>query len=328
MRGFGYRTMKTAGGAAVAIWIAELLQLDFYVSAGIIAVLCIQKTRRKSFVSAWERLIASVIGLFTAGLVFEVVGYAFYSVAIVLMIFIPITVRLKITSGIVTSIVIMLHVYTMQSFTPALVVNEMLIIVIGVGIALLMNVYIPSNEKILDEYQVELEQYFSRILKEFAHFIRTGEDSWTGREITEAAALLHRAKNRAVQNLENHILRYEDTYYHYFKMREKQLDILERMMPLLTTIDYHVKQADMLASFLDDLAEGVQPGNTAHRYLEQLEELKQSYKEMNLPSTREEFEARASLAHLVYELDLYLQVKQQFRLTKKYGVFKAAGSQR
>lgn len=44
----GYRTIKTAIGAPVAIFIAQLLQLDYAISAAVITMLCIQTTRRAS----------------------------------------------------------------------------------------------------------------------------------------------------------------------------------------------------------------------------------------------------------------------------------------
>lgn len=321
MFGIGYRTLKTAVGASLAVLIAQIFQLEFFAAAGILTILCIQKTRKKSFESAWERLFACLLGIAFSGFIFEVFGYHFISVAVVLLLFIPVTVKLRITSGIVTSTVIMFHIYTMADLSVSLILNELALISIGVGTALVMNIYMPSNETILDQYQKELELLYAKIFHEFATYIRYGDNRWTGKEVTEVSDLLQNAKNLAMQNLENHILRYEDSYYHYFKMREKQLDIIERMMPLLTSIDYHVEQADMLAAFMDDLAEGVHPANTAHLFIEKLEDLQESFKSMPLPATRDEFEARSALAHLVRELEQYLLIKQQFKVTKNYGVF-------
>lgn len=323
MFNIGYRTLKTAVGASLAVLVAQLLQLEFFAAAGILTILCIQKTRKKSFQSAWERLLACLLGIAVSGIVFEIAGYHFISVAVVLLLFIPLTVRLGITSGIVTSTVIMFHIYTIADLSAGLILNELALISIGVGMALLMNIYMPSNEKILDGYQRELESLYAKIFHEFATYIRYGDNRWSGKEVTDASELLQNAKNLAMQNLENHILRYEDSYYHYFKMREKQLDIIERMMPLLTSIDYHVEQADMLAAFMDDLGEGVHPANTAYLFIEKLEDLQESFKSMPLPDTREEFEARSALAHLVRELEQYLLIKQQFKVTENYGVFES-----
>lgn len=318
----GYRTLKTALGATIAIAIAQLLQLDFFTSAGILTILCVQKTRKKSFQSSWARFLAGLIGIAYAAVVFETVGYHPLSVGLLLLLFIPTTLMLKVQGGIVTSSVIIFHIYTVADWSIPLLFNELALITIGIGVALLMNLYMPSKEEKLDKMQQEIEQYYTKILDEFVYYIRNGDNSWDGKEITKAASLLQKAKNEALQNLENHILRYEDMYYHYFTMREKQLDIIERMMPLLTSIDHHVEQADMVADFMGELAEGVHPKNTAYIYIEKLEELRKSFKSMPLPTTREEFEARSALAHLVRELEQYLTIKQQFKPIKEYKLFK------
>ncbi|ADU30005.1 aromatic acid exporter family protein [Evansella cellulosilytica] len=318
----GYRTVKTALGAAIAIAIAYYLKLDFYASAGIITILCIQKTRRQSIKISWERLLACVVGLLYASILFELFGYNPITIAILLLLFIPTTVVLKAQEGIATSSVIILHVFTSGYVSTSLIVNELAIIVIGIGCALLMNVYMPSVERELQKQQQAVERLFSKIFHEFAVYIRYGDRNWDGKEITEVAKILQDAKNTALNNVENHILRYNDQYYHYFKMREKQLDIIERMMPLLTSIEIQVKQGEMLGGFMEELSEGVTPKNTATLYLEKLEILRKKYKEMPLPHARDEFETRSALLYLAYEIEQYLLVKQQFQPVQNYSVFR------
>lgn len=318
----GYRTLKTAFGATISVAIAQILQLDFFASAGILTVLCIQKTRRRSIHDSWEKFLACVLGMVFAVILFEIIGYHAISIGIFLLLFIPITLLLKIQGGIVTSTVIMFHIYTVADLSVPLLLNELALITIGIGMALLMNTYMPSQENRLEEMQQKIEEYYALIFREFAYFVRYGDNNWDGKEITQSAELLQNAKNEALQNLENQILRYEDVYYHYFKMREKQLDIIERMMPLLTSIDQHVEQADMLADFIEEISEGVHPENTAYIYIEKLEYLQKTYKDMRLPKTREEFETRSALAHLVKELEQYLMIKQQFRQTEEYKIFR------
>ncbi|WP_416151757.1 aromatic acid exporter family protein [Salipaludibacillus sp. HK11] len=318
----GHRTLKTALGATLAVAIAQALQLDFFASAGILTVLCVQKTRRSSIQSSWARFLAAIIGIVFAVAIFESLGYHALSIGILTLLFIPTTVALKLQTGIVTSIVIIFHIYTVADLSISLLLNEVALITIGIGVALLMNSYMPSQENHLEKLQQQIEEYYATIFHEFAYYVRYGDNNWDGSEITKSEALLRNAKNGALQNLENHIMRYEDVYYHYFKMREKQLDIIERMMPLLTSIDQHVKQADMLADFMEELSEGVHPENTAHIYINKLESLQDSYKDMPLPKTREEFEARSALAHLVRELEQYLVIKRQFKTTREYKVFR------
>jgi len=95
-------------------------------------------------------------------------------------------------------------------------------------------------------------------------------------------------------------------------MRERQLEIIERMLPLVTSLTYTVEQRIMVADFIDELSDAIHPGNTADRFLRRLAAMREEFKEMPLPKTREQFEERAALFHLVRELEQYLIIKSQF----------------
>ena len=101
-------------------------------------------------------------------------------------------------------------------------------------------------------------------------YLRTGESEWDGKEITETARLLEEAKTFALRDVENHFLRDENIYFHYFKMREKQFEIIERVLPIVTSITRTITQGKMIADFLEELSENIYPGNTAIIYIEKL----------------------------------------------------------
>ncbi|RBW70630.1 aromatic acid exporter family protein [Bacillus taeanensis] len=309
----GYRTVKTAVGTALAIYIAQLLNLEFYVSAGILVILCVKPTKKRSFQSAWERFLACLLGMFFAGVFFELIGYHPISLGLLLLLFIPTTVALKITEGIVTSSVIILHLYTVGDLSLSLIMNELLIIAIGIGLALTINLYMPSMENELKKLQLDVERNFKYIFIEFAGFLEKRESEWDGKEILEVAALIERAAGLALKNIENHMLRHEDEYYHYFKMREKQLEILERVMPIISSLDQTYIQGKEIAHFLRELSEGVHSGNTAKIYLEKLEELKEQFRQSPLPKDRKEFETRSALFYFVNEMEQYLLIKRYFK---------------
>ncbi|MFD2704336.1 aromatic acid exporter family protein [Salibacterium lacus] len=309
----GYRTVKTSVGAALSIFIAQLLSLEFYVSAGIITILCISVTKKESMRDSWERFVACLIGIVFAAVLFEGFGYHFVSVAILFLLFIPTAVALGVRRGVVTSAVIILHLYTFENISTSIIVNEMLLIVIGIGIALIMNMYMPSRENDLIWKQVHLEDCFREIWREFAVYLKDGEVSWDGKEIAEAASIIEEAKGMALNNIENHFLRNDDYFYHYFKMREKQFDVIKRILPFISSLDRTVIQGKKMALFLQELSEGVSPGNTAEYFLNQLHALKEEIQEMELPKTREEFEVRSSLFYILNELESYLLVKKRFK---------------
>ncbi len=307
----GYRTLKTAVGAGLAVAIAQGFNLDFYGSAAIITVLCISVTRRDSLKVSWARVVACIIGMAISGILFELIGYQPWTLALIMLLFIPIVVMLQMNTGIATSSVIILHIYTVGEISTALIINELLLIVVGVGVALLMNLYMPSSDQALRTYHKDIEEHFKTILHELSVYLRHGESEWDGKEIYETVDLLQKGKNLALKNIQNHILRYEDQYYYYFKMREKQFDILERLMPYVSRIHHTVEQSETVANFLDELSKSVSPANRVPYFLERIHLMRKGFEEMPLPKTREEFEVRSSLAYIMHELEEYLHIKDR-----------------
>ncbi|MCZ0873284.1 aromatic acid exporter family protein [Peribacillus frigoritolerans] len=309
----GYRTIKTALGATLAIIIAQMLNLEYFSAAGIIAILCIQVTKKKSVYASWHRFLACLIAMAYASLLFQFIAFHPLIIGLILLIFIPTAVALKINEGIVTSSVIIMHLYGSGNITFSLLINETILIAVGVGVALVMNLYMPSVDDKLLAYQESIETNFSAILMGIVRYLRDNDHTWDGKEITETANLLNQAKSLAFRDVENHFLREEDLYYHYFKMREKQFEIIERILPLVTNIPLVVKQSGIVADFIEDLAENVHPQNTAILYLRKLEEMEIHFRGMPLPQTREEFESRAALLQLMKEMERYLLLKHSFK---------------
>ncbi len=309
----GYRTIKTAIGTPIAIWIAELLSLTNFASAGILTILCIQNTRKRSVTSASSRFLACMLAMGLSYLFFEFLGYQPYIIGLMLLVFIPATVKLKIQEGIVTSSVIILHLYGASTITVSTLLNEFMLIVVGIGVAVLFNVYMPSLEGDLHTKQKQIEANFSKILKEIAAFLRTGDLQWTGTEITQTADLLEKAKSIAFKDVENHLLRNHHPYYHYFQMRQKQFELLEGMLALITRVPSANQQSMIMADFFEELSDSVHPGNTAVLFLEQIRDMKETFRETELPKSREEFETRATLFSLLNTIEQYLIIKRLFK---------------
>ncbi|MCJ1908860.1 aromatic acid exporter family protein [Planococcus ruber] len=309
----GYRTMKTAAGVAIAISLAQLLQLDYYVSAGILTILCIQPTKKKSIRAAFSRLVASLIAIAYAFLFFEGIAYHPLTIGIMILLFIPTLVTLRFADGFVSSSVILLHIYDSQNLTLDLFVNELSLMAVGFGTALAVNMYMPSIEKKLDDYRYQIEVMYSSIFSEIANYLRQGESDWTGKELMESTELLKNAKALAYQDVENHVTRLENKYYHYFDMREQQLEIIERILPKITALPVIVGHSHLIADFLEDLASHVHSGNTAYRYIGKLQAVKDEFADMPLPDTHDKFLAMAALYQVIEEMDAYLEIKSSYK---------------
>lgn len=313
----GYRTIKTALGTTIAILLAQAMGLENFTSAGILTILCIKSTKIKSARAAWERVLACVIAMGFSTLFFEMLAFHPIIIGVMLLFFIPTAVMFKAQDGIVSSSVIILHLYSAGNITIPLILNELGIIFIGVGIALLMNLYMPSMDKKLFQYQAEIEDNFRSIMNQIVYYLRTNDSRWDGHELTTVHKLLEEAKALAFRDVENHLRRNENLFYHYFKMREKQFEMLERILVLVASLPVTVVQGKMVADFIDELAEHITPGEVPKDFLEKLFHMRSQFQQMELPKTRKEFEVRAALLQITKELEQYLLVKNSFKFLRR-----------
>ncbi|TFJ93732.1 aromatic acid exporter family protein [Lentibacillus salicampi] len=309
----GTRTLKTAIGTPIAISIAQVLGLANFVSAGILTILCIQPSRKRSVMSAWHRFLACVVAALFSMVFFELFGYHPIVIGIMLAFFIPVTVLLKVTPGIATSSVIILNLYSAEYISFTFLTEQFLIIIIGIGTALLLNLYMPSMENQLKQKQDELEHNFQIILNEIALYIRNKNENWDGKELRICEEVLQDAMDLVLLDKENHLLRNEHPYRDYFQMRGKQLELLERMLPLVSKLPNRDAISLKIARFFENLGDNVHPGNTASFYLDELEELRRTFDREKLPETQEEFETRANLFRLLHDIEDYLLLKKKFK---------------
>lgn len=309
----GYRTLKTALGAAVAIAIAQFFDLQFFTAAGILTILCIQPTKRKSVRAVYTRVVSTFIGMIYAFVFFEIFGYSPLVLGIVLVLFIPTIVSIGVVEGFISSAVIMMHIYLTANFTMDLFLNELALMAVGFGMGLIVNMYMPDIGHGLFHHKEKVEVLFKKILDEIANYLRNGDSLWDGKELIEAERVLNVAKALAFKDVENHLTRKENSYYLYFDMREKQLEIIEHILPKITTLPVMTEQAPLIADFIDDLSDHVHSGNTASHFLEKLDQVKEEFAKMPLPNDHETFLAMAALYQFIEEMDEYLVIKQSFK---------------
>lgn len=313
MIGMGYRTIKTAVGAGLAMWVAIMLQLEFATFAAIIVIMCIETTKKKTLYTIKDKLFATILSLILGMVAFELLGYHPIVFALFILLFMPILVKTRIQSGFITSMVVLLHIYTVQEASLDIFFNELAIITIGFAIALLVNSIMPNFKKDIETLKFQIEEKYSTILFEFHTYLKDKNRMWNGQEIIEAENIINQAKSTIIQDIENHLLREENKDYHYFKMRADQLEILKRMITIVSivsTSELHVRQKEMLADFFLNISQNVR-SNNVNIALEKLSAYEESIRETELPKSREEFEVRANLFYLNFEIKNYLTIKKQ-----------------
>ena len=308
------KTLKTGIGASIAIVMAEVLGIKYAASAGIITILSIQNTRRESVQVAIRRLIATCIALFVGGLTFEIIGYNPISFGVYLFIFIPLVAQLKVTEGIAPASVLVTHLLAEGQITGHIIANEMMLMLVGIGVALIVNLYMPSLEEglIIQKRTIETQMY--EIFIKMSQALRAKEERLdTKIELDVLESSLNEAMKRATQYRNNSFVGKKSLYEKYFEMRYLQYQVMLYMDKHIKQFYMVAKEAFEIAKLTDEVAKSVQGKILVEELLVEVEKLRIYFKESGLPVTRDEFENRAMLYQFLSDIEQYLAIKKQFK---------------
>ncbi|PQD95718.1 hypothetical protein CYL18_07440 [Pradoshia eiseniae] len=303
----GSRTVKTAIGAMIALSIAQLIGFQNASTAAVITLLSVQSTQRKSILIAWRRLLACLIGMGLAILIFEGCAYTPVAVGLLLFIYVPLMAKFGLQDGIVPGFVIVMQLYMSYSITQELLINQLCIVLIGILVALLFNLYMPSVEGELQKISQELNHNFEMIFLQFSRFIRKRERVWNDEYIIRTKKLLETGIDLARRSEENSFFKRESFYLTHFTKRQQQFQLVERMVPLIINLPTAFEQNDMIADLVEEFAANLKESN---QMLEKFHALRHKFESMDLPKTREEFETRAALLILLNKIEQFIEQEQ------------------
>ncbi|MBV1757303.1 MAG: aromatic acid exporter family protein [Dethiosulfatibacter sp.] len=305
----GMRTLKTAFGAIVAVFISQLLNLDYAANSGIIVILSVQSTKKKSRDLAIMRIGSTILALTIGALVFSLIGFTAIAFGVYLLIFIPIAVQLKFHDGIVPCSVLVTHLLSIQSVALPALANEMMQMFIGAGIGFLLNLYMPSLEKIIEQDILEIDEMIRKILMEMANCLRTKATSIDEVFYTRLEDKLREGYNRAKVESENRLISKNYNHIHYMESRIIQFDILYHMRRCFKRLYASYKQTLMVADLTELIADKLNGLETSEEVCQKIEEYRATFKLLPLPLTREEFENRATLYEYINDLEHFLKAK-------------------
>src|SRR5699024_887895 len=169
------------------------------------------------------------------------------------------------------------------------------IILIGMGIALLVNSIMPNLQPKIDAHKKHIESKFGTILYEYAAKLRDSTRTWDEKEMIEVEEVIEEAKSIAILDVENHLLRK--------KMRQ--------FVTTAASSEAPIQQKEMIADYFNHLSENVDATDTTSESFDKLNNCMITLRNSKLPTTREEFEVRANLFYLIFEIENYLKVKRK-----------------
>ncbi len=310
----GMRVIKTAIGGTVAIVLAQVLGLSYPYAAAIITLLSIQDTRRKSFDVVNQRLKATVLSLTIGSVMFLVFGFNAVSFGLSLLCFIPLAVKFNASEGISTSAVLVTHLLGEGFVSWDLLLNEALLMVVGTGVALIVNAYMPKMLRRITDDQDEIEKQFQNIVDYLVDkiYIHTNDEVSEQKLFSSVKDLLEGAKTRANKDQENYVFLEISYYAQYMEMRFLQFDVLARLSQILAKVKLNSQQETILANLTKQFSRNLHDANNTAYSIEQSDKIMDEFKNQPLPKTREEFVNQTLIFQYLNEFHHLLDINKTF----------------
>ena len=307
-----HRTIKLILATVLSIYLADWLGLSYATSAGIIAILSILDTRKSSYKMALNRFYSTLLALSIATITFYLLGFGIWTLGVYLVLYVPHAYHFRWEAGIAPATVLVTHLMLEESLSIFLLSNEMGLFLIGALTALISNLYMPSHERMIEEYHERVEDKLKQILLRFEQFLIKGDGRNDATLINELDHMLDDALK--IVYLERHNQVFQQTNYqvHYFEMRAAQSKILRTMASNINKCLLEARENIILASLFERTAQQLSRENSAKELLLDIELFHATFRERPLPHTREEFETRATLFQLLHDMEHFIQLKVDF----------------
>ncbi|MBH1942283.1 hypothetical protein I5677_15385 [Mobilitalea sibirica] len=165
--------IKTAIGSAVAILLADWLGLAFSPSAGIITILSIQNTKKETLLIAIKRMIAFFLAFIITYIIFKSFGYTTVAFGGFVFLFVAICTVTGLKEGISMNAVLMTHFLIEKRMDLPLILNEIGLLLIGLGIGIVLNLIMPKYKERIRKEQLALEEEIKLMLHNMANVLRS-----------------------------------------------------------------------------------------------------------------------------------------------------------
>lgn len=309
------RALKIAVGSCIAIYIATFLQLNFATSAGIITLLSILTTKWETVKISLFRVITFVISVVIALVTFQVIRIQWIEFGIFVFLLVVICELLGWQATVSVNAVVGTHFLTTMDFSIGAIWNEFLLVLIGITIAILLNLFQNNGnaKKRIIQNMRYTEERLQYIMEELAMYMRLENlDHSVWGDIIALEKDLGRFVEAAYKYQNNTFYSHPSYYIHYFEMRTQQCNVLHNLHYQMKSLRYMPKQALVIADYISYMKDYIIEIHTPTNQIEKLEEIFEKMKAEPLPESREEFENRAILYHILQDLQEFLVFKKRF----------------
>lgn len=301
------KIVKLSLGSSLAIFIAWLLKLEYSTVAGVITLLTVKNTKKETLKGTLGKIYGFIICTIFSYLCFNIIGYHLYSFSIYIFIVITLCFIFNIQDVIAICVVIASHYFLQGEVSLHWFLNEAGLFIIGAGIGVLINLYIPSNKYKIYETQKKMQEEVSAVLIDIADIIVNPQvESKYNKDLNTLNTLINNSISAAYENMNNHLLSDTKFFLDHMEIIKSQRDILENLYSYVSQLNTTPPQAHIISAFIHKIGYTSFEKESVNLLLDELSRLMSTMKNQPLPVDRVEFENRAILFLCLTELKKFL----------------------
>ena len=300
------QAIKIAVGSSAAIYVAEVLNLEYAISAGSIALLTLVTTKWETVKLSWFRLVTFLVSSVLAWIVFTQIQSEWLAYGIYIFLIVIVSEEFGWKATISVNAVIGMHFMAKRDFEASFVFNEFMLVLIGITVAVVLNLFYDyaGQRKDLVRNMRYTENRMQMILGAIAASL------WAA--IRELESQIRIFIDDAYEYQDNTFQSHPEYYINYFEMRMKQCNTIHDLHYEMKRIRKMPQQALIISEYVLYMMDYVTERNEPTAQMDKLKEIFQHIKEDKLPTTREEFESQAMLYHILMDLEDFLVYKKRF----------------
>lgn len=317
------KVIKLALGTSLAIFIAGLFNLQYSTVAGVIVLLTVKNTKKETLKGSIGKIYGFLICTIFSYLCFNILGYNLAAFSIFIFIIISLCFLLKIQDVIAMCVVIGSHYFLQDEISIVWILNEAGIFVIGAGIGIIINMYIPTNIHKIYQGQKKIEEEVSTVLIDIADLIvNPKKESRYSNDLHTLNSLIDRSISEAYDNINNNLLSDTRFFLDHMEIIKSQRDILENLYSHVSQLSYTPPQAHIISAFIHKIGHTPFEAETGNLLIDELDRLITNMKNQPLPVDRTEFENRAILFLCLTELKQFLVNRKHSQIIRDNKFYK------
>ncbi len=298
------QVFKIGIGSALAILIAEVMGLSYATSAGIVTLLTIQNTRKDTFHLAIKRVTSFGATMLLAFVCVNFIPMRYVSFGVFMLALVGLSYYLDWNGAISVNAVIGTHVLLMENgLTWKLVGNEAAMVVIGIVIAVIFNMRMPDKEVEIQMDISHIDAYINANLHSIAdHLCNHSKLNKDRKHLSSLLEHISEAIDKAYANRNNTLRSHSDYYIDYLNLRKEQCEILLHVYYIVAHHDFVVEEAQIVAEVIREVAGHLHVQKEIEAVMDKIDKVAYSIIHGDMPTDHKEFEGKAVLYQLLYEI--------------------------